>query len=160
MTNLNEIRGSTSIVPATSQGQLVRAIGPTGRAILPGTADFQTVRTGAALTAELMLITGNKELVVLKSMTKEQRNEAVRNNPSAILAACQTVTQKELAKQRGLCIEGNNTFVSWKPSFVPFHLQFIIIHKDGECEHLASTRNKALKNPVSRKGLAHCRVLI
>ena len=85
--------------------------------------------------------------VVFETLSKEQRNEVVRNDPIGVMSSFQTATLKQIACQEGL-YRNAGCLVSWKRSFLPFVLEFTIMHHNVECRHLVSVRDRKTRDPV------------
>ena len=85
--------------------------------------------------------------VVFETLSKEQRNEVVRNDPIGVMSSFQTATLKQIACQEGL-YRNAGCLVSWKRSVLPFVLEFTITHHNVECRHLVSVRDRRARDPV------------
>ncbi len=98
---------------------------------------------------QLVLLLGNEDTILSQTLTKEQRNIVVRNNPAAIVSACQIVAQKQRANREG-SYEEAGCVLTWRPSFIPFHIEYTFMRQTEKCQHLASVKDPKTKNPVSK----------
>ena len=83
----------------------------------------------------------------MEVLSKEQRNEAVRNDPIGVITTFQAAKLKAIAYQQGSYGEAE-ALVSWKPSFLPFVLEYTIACDEHECQHLASVNDRRTRDPV------------
>lgn len=86
---------------------------------------------------------------VLHTLNKEQRNFLARTNPTMI-TTCLTNALRQMAHQEG-CHQFADCVVSWKSSFIPFHVVYTIVRSEAKCEHLTSIKNLRTRDAVRIK---------
>ncbi len=100
-------------------------------------------------TCHMWKISEDDGIRITEPLNKAARNEMARKNPEvaskAIAQARLTLASREGILKKGDCV------VSWERAFIPHHLRFKIKCPKGECEHLASVTNRALRDPVSKE---------
>ena len=97
---------------------------------------------------QIYLIHGSKDSLLLHTLDKEQRNSVVRQNPIAIVTACQNAAFREVVNRHG-AYRGDEVVALWRPSFLPFHLEYTVVRDGMTCQHLVSARDRRVKEPVS-----------
>ncbi len=123
----------------------MRALGEVQRAAVQIHPNhFETNERGELQLSILLQYEG---VSVLHTMTKEERNFLVRNNPT-LFAACLSNARRQMADQRGFRLF-EDCAITWEPSFIPFHLAYTIAQSHVKCQHLVSVRELRTRNPVS-----------
>lgn len=127
-------------------------IGPTTRTITdseqqtPGAS--QSESEGNPLVAlSIYLLHGDRG--VIQPLNVPARNEVAHKNPAFVKHAVAKALQRQ-ANKAGL-YEDVDCVVHWKPSAIPFHIEFEISASIKNCQHLASVRNIQAKDPVSTR---------
>ncbi len=87
---------------------------------------------------------------IIQALDVPGRNALAHKSPALVkhaVAEALQALQRE-ANKVGL-YKGTNCVVHWKPSAIPFHIEFEISASDSICQHLASIRRITAKDPVS-----------
>lgn len=125
---------------------LIRALGEVqSAAVQIHPSHFETTERG---NLQLSIQLRYEGISVLHTLNKEERNYLVRNSPT-LFAACLANAQRQMADQRGSRLL-EDCSISWRPSFIPFHLAYTIVRSRVKCQHLASVRNLKTRTPVSK----------
>lgn len=86
---------------------------------------------------------------VFQPLNVPARNEIAHRSPALLKHAVAKAFQRQ-ANKEGL-YEDTDCVVRWKPSAIPFHIEFEISASNNTCQHLASVRNVKAKDPVSTR---------
>ena len=87
---------------------------------------------------------------IVEPLNAPARNEVVRKNPALV----KHVVAKALQRRANVFLkeglhEDTDCVVHWKPSAIPFHVEFEISVSNDTCQHLVSVRNIKEKDLVS-----------
>ena len=112
----------------------------------PGTS--QSESEGNPLVAlPIYLFHGDRG--VIQPLNVPARNQIAHNNPALVKHAVAKALQRQANK--GGLYEDVDSVVHWKPSAIPFHIEFEISASNKNCQHLASVRNIKAKDQVSTR---------
>ena len=95
----------------------------------------------------IYLVRGDKGVV--QALNVPARNEVAHKNPDLLKHALAKAFQRRADKE-GLH-EDVECVVRWKPSAIPFHIEYEISASGNTCQHLASVRKITAKDPVSMR---------
>ena len=95
----------------------------------------------------IYLVRGDKGTV--QALNVPARNEVAHKSPSLLKRAVEMAFQSQ-ANKEGLH-EDIDCVVRWKPSAIPFHIEFEISVSGNICQHLASVRKITARDPVSMR---------
>ena len=84
---------------------------------------------------------------IIQPLNVSARNEIAHRSPSLLKHAVAEAFQRR-ANKTGLH-QDSDCVVRWKPSVIPFHIEFEISASGNTCQHLASVRNITSSDPVS-----------
>ena len=84
---------------------------------------------------------------VVEPLNVPARNAMVHKSPALLKQFVAEALQSQ-ANKDGF-FEGSECFVRWRPSVIPYHIEFNISASDDTCQHLASVRGITEKDPVS-----------
>ncbi len=90
---------------------------------------------------------------VVEPLNVPARNAVAHKNPALVKDAIAKALQRQ-ANKEGF-YEDEDCVVYWKPSAIPFHIEFEISASNKTCQHLASVRNSKAKDQVSTQPYAH-----
>ncbi|CAF9919369.1 MAG: hypothetical protein ALECFALPRED_001141 [Alectoria fallacina] len=83
---------------------------------------------------------------VIQPLNVPARNAIAHKSPALVKHAVAEAFQRR-ANKVGFYYEDTNCAVRWKPSAIPFHIEFEISVSNNICQHLASVRNIKAKDP-------------
>ncbi|KAF6230414.1 hypothetical protein HO133_004756 [Letharia lupina] len=89
---------------------------------------------------------------VIQPLNAPARNVIAHTRPALIKHAVASAFRRQ-ANKKGLYAD-TDCVVHWKPSAIPFHIEFEINASNNTCQHLASVRNIKAKDPVSTRPYA------
>ena len=89
----------------------------------------------------------HKDDGVIQPLNVPARNAIVHKSPALVKYAVANALQCQ-ANQEGL-YNDTGCVVHYRPSSIPFHIEFEISASNNTCQHLASVRNIKAKDPVS-----------
>ena len=124
--------------------------GPTTRTITdseqqnPGVSQSQS-EGNPSVGLSIYLVHGDRG--VIEPLNVLARNAVAHENPALVKDAVAKALQRQ-ANKVGL-YEDVDCVVHWKPSAIPFHIEFEISTSNKSCQHLASVRNSKAKDQVS-----------
>ncbi len=130
--------------------------GPTTRTITdseqqnPGVSQSQS-EGNPSVGLSIYLVHGDRG--VIEPLNVPARNAVAHKNPALVKDAVAKALQRQ-ANKEGL-YENVDCVVHWKPSAIPFHIEFEICASNKTCQHLASVRNSKAKDQVSTQLYAH-----
>lgn len=100
----------------------------------------------------------NADKGVIEPLNVPARNTIVHNSPALVKHAVANTLQRQ-ANKKGLYEHTSGCVVHWKPSAIPFHIEFEVSVSKNTCQHLASVRNIKAKNAVSKRFYALFRLV-
>ena len=86
---------------------------------------------------------------VLQPLNVPERNAIAHKSPNLLKHVVAEAFQRQ-ANKEGL-YKDKDCVVRWKPSAIPFHIEFQISVSGNTCQHLASVRSNTAKDPVSTR---------
>lgn len=86
---------------------------------------------------------------VIQPLNVPARNAIAHKNPALVMHAVAEAFQRR-ANKEGF-YEGTDCVVRWKPSVIPFHIEFEMSVSNRTCQHLASVRKIKAEDPVSTR---------
>lgn len=83
----------------------------------------------------------------IEALNAPARNEVMRKNPALVKHVVAKALQRRANKEGRY--EDTDCVVYWKPSVIPFHVEFEISVSNDTCQHLVSSRNIKHEDLVS-----------
>ena len=86
---------------------------------------------------------------VIEPLNAPARNEVMRKNPALVKHVVAKALQRRANKEGRY--EDTDCVVHWKPSVIPFHIEFEISVSNDTCQHLVSIRKIKEEDLVSAR---------
>lgn len=95
----------------------------------------------------IYVVNKSKGNTIVQPLNVPARNTLAHTSPNLIKHAVAESLRRQ-ANKEGTC-SNSGCIVHWKPSAIPFHIEFVISVSRKICQHLASVRKIPGKDPVS-----------
>lgn len=88
---------------------------------------------------------------IIEPLNAPARNEVMRKNPALVKHVVAKALQRRAKTFKEGLYEDTDCVVHWKPSVIPFHVEFEISVSNDTCQHLESIRNIKEEDLVSAR---------